>query len=251
MATIVHTDEDFAKMYVFRTQDEHVLYISNFNEGVATVEITDDHTFDSLARVIFGCFSRKSNFAKAILKAYHCDENMSFKGFAININGKMVNITKENCDIDEIIELIKQAENETKEEAMANSFGQLVEFFTGIPKEVSYVRAIVKIEFKDEASKKSWDEWFGSAKSEKQKEIVGFGDLLARYTQSAMKEGCPFELAVTRSYLKISAMYEKLDDAMKQYAIDKLIECWKYGRELKKWNDSRTKSDLKNLIDEI
>ena len=251
MATIVHTDEDFAKTYVFRTQDEHVLYISDFKEGVATVELTDDHTLDSLARVIFGCFSKKSNFSEAILKAYHCDENVRFKGFAININGKLVNITKEDCDIDEIIELIKQAEKETQEETMANSFGQLVEFFTGIPKEVSYVRAIVKIEFKDEASEKSWNKWFESAESEEQNEIVSFGDLLARYSQSAMKDGYPFETAVTRSYLKLSAMDENLDDAMKQYAIDKLIECWKYGKELKEWNDGRTKSDLENLIDEI
>lgn len=196
MATIVHTDKDFAKLYVFRTQDEHVLYITDFNEGIAEVEATADHTVESLARAISGCFSKKSNFAKAILKAYNCEGNTEFKGFKVDINGKKVTVTEENSDIDDVLELFKQALEDTKEQIAADMFGELMEMVTGIPKEVSSIRCTTEIEFKDKVCEKSWEKWFNSASDTGQQEIVGFGDLLARFTQKAMEDGYSFEVAI-------------------------------------------------------
>lgn len=251
MATIVRTDEDFAKMYVFRTQDDHILQIEDFKDGVAKVYVTPDHTIESLARMISGCFSRKSNFASQILEAYHCDKDAEFKGFAIDINGKLVNVTEENSDIDDVLESLRQAVTETKEQVKLDIFGDFLEGLLGIPKELTVLQHTIQIEFKDKPSEKAWKEWINSAQNQEAEKIAIYGDSLARYAQKAMKEGYPFNIAIARADVKITSFYESLDDAEKQYAIDKLINCWKYGEELKKWNDSRTKLDLENMIDEI
>lgn len=57
MATIVKTDKEFARYRMFNTQDKHDIFVTDFDDGVAKIDFTDDHTPESMARISPPMFS--------------------------------------------------------------------------------------------------------------------------------------------------------------------------------------------------
>ena len=80
MITFVFDDDEFVKMYKFRTQDNHIILIEEFSEGIATIRPTEEYrNLEEFADVISGCLDKRSNFVSKLMEVYACKEDEEYE----------------------------------------------------------------------------------------------------------------------------------------------------------------------------
>ena len=81
MTTFVFDDDEFVKMYKFRTQDNHIILVEEFKDGIATIRPTEGYrNLEEFVDVISGCLDKMSNFVSKVMGVYGCEKNKKFKG---------------------------------------------------------------------------------------------------------------------------------------------------------------------------
>ncbi len=251
MLTFVHADEEFVKMYKFRTQDNHVVLVKEFENGVATIKPTWDYkNLDEFIKVISGCLNEKSNFKKELMKAYGYDENSKLKGINIIILGINVFISPEKKNKDEIqstidASMIKHFERDLREVINSSFHCQYCDYITDIVYST-------EIQFVSEEAERKWRK-----KTDKLREteigffIVDCADNLAKYIQYLVENmDKKFPAVIDEAIEDIDSLTMAKGEIMLE-AIYLLVDTWKYGDELIKWNRQAIDFQMQSIIDEL
>ena len=75
MATRVYFDGiwDYDKTRIFRTSGRDTLWVSSFENGIATVDPVCGSEITAFSGLIAGCFEEGSNFEAELRKGFDCD----------------------------------------------------------------------------------------------------------------------------------------------------------------------------------
>ena len=206
--TMVYFNNNFEEDYrILRTSSKkiEILYVEAFKNGIATISPIGGYNINDFAEVLAGCFEEDSNFASELLRAYECDENTTFKGIQFTFNDATVTVTKENAEASRIYEEWNAIMNKNyekhcseKEAWLKTPEGQKMldqqreeeKRKKEIKEKVLEIDETVEMEFKDDESKKIWDN-FVEANS---KDLYGMGVIIyarrwAKYMQKIMEKG--------------------------------------------------------------
>lgn len=251
MTTFVHGDEEFVKMYKFRTQENQVLIVKQFEGGIATVKPTGDYrNLWEFAEVISGCLDRNSNFKEELLRAYGYgyDEDSEFLGINIIIIGVEVFIPAKEISADELVDCVK-----TKVSYWCGKLGEkLIDTDFKIRHE-SYIEDILKndeVDFYDRKSEIEWEKLIDiSQYDETYQRIINYAGSLAIYVQYLIKDKkIDFLSAMDIAIDDIDALTDAgLDE--KEEAIFLLTQYWKYRDELIMWNRQIISFQLQDFLD--
>ena len=86
---------------VFTVWNEFSIYkdkwfVYDFSDGIATIVTYSLNSLETLEELIEGCFEKKSNFKKVLLKTFDVSPDTPFIGIRVVINGTIVLITHYN-----------------------------------------------------------------------------------------------------------------------------------------------------------
>lgn len=248
MATIVKKDERFARCCLYNTQDNNIIFVTDFEDGVVKVAFTLDCTPESMARIIAQCFDKDSNFKEEILKEYNSPSNQQFTGIEVNVFGNTMLVTKENASISEISSFIRAAIAEIIENIETIIINEM-EKKEKIKKDMHEAMATQEIQFNSWNDKQNWMAWSQDIIYKNDgKDIVFAGEVFARYVQFLIeKRGMPEWAAFDEGYDAV-VNNTPVDGAKLQIAFDMLIKCWKHGKRLSMWNDDRSKKELEAFL---
>ena len=235
MTTFVHSDEEFVKMYKFRTQDNQVVLVKQFEDGIATIEPTKDYkNLDEFAKVISGCLDEKSNFKSLLLKAYGHDEDSEFLGIDIIIVGISIFIPAKNMSAEEVIKLV----NEEISYVCGNVGEELVDstFHSNYCEFISSIIYSEDVEFVSDEARFEWEKQLDNFRgSEKGYNIVDFATTFAIYVQYFVRERKKdFFVAMDEAIEDIEPITNAEIEEMEE-AIYLLTKYWKYREELIMW----------------
>ena len=108
------------KSFEFLTEDGIGVFIDDFKDGFAYIEIPTDITYKDenvyvmvlhlkeYAQFISGCFENDSNFKEKIFRAFGCTKETEFKGIKVSIQEFHQFITVENSFVIKVEEIIKK-----------------------------------------------------------------------------------------------------------------------------------------------
>lgn len=250
MATIIRTNEEFARFRMFNTQDNHVILVADFDDGVAKVVYTSDHTPESMARVIAGCFEKNSNVKEIILKEYNCSDADCFKGIELSVFGKSLCVTEHNADRNKISKFIKSAIDEFIEDFQKKcdkEFNRIQRIF----EDVVTAFDTQQVKFNSTQSEMEWTRWCRYMAQEENGGLISLaGETFAKYVQFLITErGVPEWSAFDEGYEAVK-LYTCVNGAMLQRAFDILITCWQHGGRLSMWNDDKTRKELEDFLNQ-
>ena len=251
MATIVKTDKEFARYRMFNTKDKHDIFVTDFDDGVAKIDFTDDHTPESMARIIAGCFDKNSNFKEAILEAYDCPSDNCFRGIEVNVFGKKLLVTEKTASISEISSFIRDSIEEFIE-TLQNKVVEELERRKKVCEDMQEAFRTQNIQFRGAQYEQEWMGWRRYILQEDAGGLIVFaGEAFARYVQFLIeKRGVPEWSAFDEGYDAVMN-HTHADGAMLQRAFDMLIKCWKHGGRLSMWNDDLAKKELDALLNDF
>ena len=256
-ATIVYFEgiwEYNNKTRIFRTigsRRRETLWVEAFEDGIATVDPVAGCSITDFAEVVAGCFEKDSNFGSEVLSAYNCDENTTFKGIKFTFNGATLTITEENADAKKIYEewdatmkansekhrLEREAWLKTPEgqEYLAQQRAE-EKRKNDIKAQILEIDKTVQMEFKDDESKKIWDNMVEvNSKDPYGMGVVKYARRWAKYMQKLIAEGkTVIEIADKASH---DCDIEGITGFMYGCAVNALSQSWKYGEELRKWHN--------------
>lgn len=251
MATIVKADEEFAKYRMFNTQDKHDIFVTDFDDGVAKIDFTDDYTPESMARVIAGCFDKNSNFKESIFEAYDCPSDNCFRGIELNVFGKQLLVTEKTASVSEISSFIRDSLEEFITTLQDKALQEL-ERQKKVFEDMQEAFVSQNIQFRGAQAEQEWRGWSRYVFQEDEGELIVFaGEAFARYVQLLiLKRGVPEWSAFDEGYDAVMD-HTHANGAMLQRAFDMLIKCWKHGGRLSMWNDDRAKKEIDALLNEF
>ena len=108
------------KSFEFLTEDGIGVFIDDFKDGFAYIEIPTDITYkdenvyvmvlhlNEYAQFISGCFENDSNFKEKLFRAFGCTKETEFRGIRISIQEFYQFITAENSFVIKVEEIIEK-----------------------------------------------------------------------------------------------------------------------------------------------
>ncbi len=182
-----------------------------------------------------------SNFRSEFSKAFNCDET-EIKGIKITFNDVEVTITEQDVSNQEIYDEYIKAKDEYDEKCRLEreAYEKTKEYQDTKKRKLDIKELILKVdettemEFKDSEAKTIWDDCVQRNSHDSYSEgVVIYARLWAKYMQYVMKKENKSveEIAEDTSYRAAEA--KPVSGAMFNFATSMIIECWKYGDELK------------------
>ena len=236
---------------MFNTQDKHDIFVTDFDDGVAKIDFTDDHTPESMARIIAGCFDKNSNFKEAIFEAYDCPSDNCFRGIEVNVFGKKLLVTEKTASVSEISSFIRDSIEEFIK-TLQNKLLQELKRQKKVCEDMQEAFESQSIQFNGVQSEQEWAKWSRYILQDNNGDLIAFaGETFARYVQFLIeKRGVPEWSAFDEGYDAV-VNHTHANGAMLQRAFDMLIKCWKHGGRLSMWNDDRAKKELDALLNDF
>ena len=227
MATIVSFDRIYdKKTRIFRTSSKYSLWITSFENGIATADPIGGCMITSYAEMIAGCFDEDSNFTSELLRAFDCEADTNFIGIQFEFNGVMILVTKENADKDKIYAEWNAGMKANAEKAYRKT-------------PVLAIDESTEFEFKDDESKSIWEKWVEiKSKNDYGPLVVAYARRWAKYMQHLMSKynKTLSQIAYETSYVSdINGIADYSYDCV----VDILSQCWKYGEELRRWHSGQ------------
>lgn len=219
-----------------------VINADSFEEGVLKIADTSKMLIERIAEEIEGFFKENSKFIKELNKAFCYNESNVLKGISFTHNGIDMYVTKESAEKEKICSLWEQ-KNAIKEkypEVSKNSLKKVEELKTKKHKEtlieqVVYVDEFTTIEFKDEKAYEFWKKFvISNSKDSYSRGVITYARRWAKYMQYLMNKHNKDVSKIARNASHICDI-EGISGAMHYYALDVLIQTWKYGEELNEW----------------
>lgn len=241
--------------HIFRTIGEdkiRTLWVEGFEDGIVTVDPVASCNINTFAEAVAGCFNDDSNFGTEVMRAYDCDENTTFTGIKFEFNGVTLTVTKENADAERIYQ-----EWDAGMKANAEKYRLEMEAYMKTPeyraerakalklktrretveKEVLAVDESSELEFKDDEAKAKWEQWVEiNSHNGYSLGVVTYARRWAKYMQHLMTKHnkAIYQIADKASHV---TDIEGITGFMYGCAVAMLSECWKYGEELRRWNN--------------
>ncbi len=255
--TIVYFDEiwDYDKTTrIFRTvfPKRDTLWVSSFEDGIATVDPMCGSTITEFAETVAGCFADESNFGDEVIKAFECDENATFTGIKFEFNGVTLVVTKENADKDKIYEewnagieanaekhrLEREAYMKTPEYRAERAKAlKVATRRQTVEQEVIHIDETTEMEFKDDEAAKLWEQFVEvNSKDAYSNGVVTYARRWAKYMQHLMRKHNKSVIEIADKASHVSDI-EGITGFMYGCAVNVLAQCWKYGEELRKWHN--------------
>ncbi len=229
-----------------------ILWVTTFEEGIATVDPMAGCSIDSFAEVVAGCFDEQSNFAEELLGAFDCDEGTAFTGIKFEFNGVTLLVTKENSDANKIYaewqagmkanaekyRLEREAYMKTPEwRAERAKALKIANRRETVEKEVIAVDESTELQFKDEEAAKKWEQWVEiNSKDRYSLGVVTYARRWGKYMQHLMEKHNKTVVDIADNASHVSDI-EGITGFMYSCAVSILAQCWKYGEELLRWHN--------------
>lgn len=253
MATFLHIDDEFAKMRMFRTQENQLLVIRQFENGIATIKPTGNYrSLEEFVEVISGCLDENSNFRKALFNAYGCSEDTKIKGIEIIIIGIKVFIQFKSTSRKEILDLITG-----RMLALCGRDMRLVidnNFDSDFDSFLTLIDEKTQIEFASDEDEEAWDkqtEFLQSEYNEDGYAVVDYARRLAKYIQYLIDyRKKDFYVAMDEAYIYVKPL-DLPEKDFKSEAIYLLTKYWKYREELIKWERKLIAFQMQDEIDNL
>ena len=183
------------KSFGFLTEDGIEVFIDDFKDGFAYMEIPTDITEDEdnvyviilhqkeYAQFISGCFENDSNFKEKLFRAFGCTKETEFRGIRISIQEFCQFITAENSFVIKVEEIIEkllidftvQVLEEKKEEDAIHKERT---------KEIVKLLDSLDIAFRSDKAEDEYEE----APTEISNEDLGYGEDFVKYVQYLHRE---------------------------------------------------------------
>lgn len=251
MITFVFDDDEFVKMYKFRTQDNHIILVEEFSDGIATIRPTEEYrNLEEFADVISGCLDKRSNFVSKLMEVYACKEDEEFKGLILKIIGISVFIPPEEITGEQIIRIIEKGIKDLCEADLRYTIDtefkvKLCDFVTSIYYDTS-------MEFSSTTAEKMWKRESAFLISyERGNRIFDYVETFAKYAQYLV-EVRKKEFSDAFSYtLEDIEQVVWVEPEEQERAMDLLIKYWKYGQELVEWHRQIIAEEMQSVIDEL
>ncbi len=239
MATIVSFDRIYdKKTRIFRTSSKYSLWITSFENGIATADPIGGCMITSYAEMIAGCFDEDSNFTSELLRAFDCEADTNFIGIQFEFNGVMILVTKENADKDKIYAEWNAGMKANAEKAYRKTPEYRAKLcIRMVEQEVLAIDESTEFEFKDDESKSIWEKWVEiKSKNDYGPLVVAYARRWAKYMQHLMSK-----YNKTLSQIAYETSYVSDINGIAGYAYDCAVgilsQCWKYGEELRRWHN--------------
>lgn len=229
------------------TPKEFIIFVSSFENGVATIVPKCGNDISGLFEVIAGCFNEDSNFGEMVLAAFDCKDKDTFKGIKLNANPLLFLVTAENADENELykkwregLEVIEQEIREGIEAYMKTPEYRsvLTQFVKDeihrlkLEKDVLLVDETTEMEFSSKEQAKRWG-IFVELNQDDEKFVTGTRRW-AKYMQHLMKKHNKGLNLIADNACMASGVGE-FNEFMYGCAVNILVMCWKHGEELYKW----------------
>ena len=241
--TIILSTERRKGSFIFSTS-KGGFFVKSFADGIAIVDPPCGAGIADLAKIVEGCFNSGSNFQEKLQECFNTEDNL--EAIKILLNDVVVTATSEN-DAEWILKEYERLEAEdweryqkeleeyhkTKEYQIKRA-AELKEAMhrQAVWEKIKNVAQQTELEFKDEAAKARWEEILEINSGDPTCE---FATYWAKYMQHLMKEGA--ELDKIADETSIAADMFGMSGFTYGYAVSMLCECWKYGDELRRWNN--------------
>lgn len=256
-ATILYFDEiwDYDKTSrIFRTIEpkNDSLWVTSFEDGVATVDPICGTDINTFAKLIAGCFDEKSNFATELLKGFDLTDNTPFTSIKFVFNGALVTVTKENADANKIFKEWNAAmeANAEKYRLEREAYMKTPEYRAErakqlkianrrkrVEEDVLSVDKSTELEFKDDEAAKNWAQFVEiNSKDGYSAGVVTYARRWAKYMQYLMKKHDKDLVLIADEASKVADI-EGITGFMYGCAVNTLSQLWKYGEELRKWHN--------------
>ena len=234
------------------------IWVKGFEDGIVTVNPVAGCNINTFAEAVAGCFNDDSNFGTEVLRAYDCDENATFTGIKFEFNGVTLTVTKENADAESIYEewnagmeanaekyrLEREAYMKTPEyRAKRAKALKLQTRRETVKKEVLAIDESSELEFKDDEAKAKWEHWVEINSNDGYSlGVVTYARRWAKYMQHLMTKHnkAIYQIADEASHV---TDIEGITGFMYGCAVAILSECWKYGEELRRWNNKKYRQE--------
>lgn len=216
-------------IHFFRTTSVSYLFVSSFEKGIAKLYITEGSKILFIAKLLAGCFSSKSNFESELKKEFNCSDETKLIGIQFEANDVAIMVTKENADeykiyAEYMIAMLKR--------------GDFIDHKRTVKEELNYVDEKTELEFKNDNAKNEWENFVSNEHDSYYEAVITYTRQWAKYMQYVMKKynKSVFEIAESTSKLyTIDGCTGYICGA----ATDLLSKYWKYGDELRIWNEKR------------
>ena len=251
MTTFVFDDDEFVKMYKFRTQDNHIILVEEFKDGIATIRPTEGYrNLEEFVDVISGCLDKRSNFVSKVMGVYGCEKNKKFKGIILKIVGISVFIPPEEITGEQIIKIIEKVIQDLYETDLRYTID--IDFNVKLCDFVTSIYYNTSMEFSSTTAEKMWEsESNFLTSSENGNRIFDYAETFAKYAQYLIE---------VRKKEFFDAFYYTLEDIdqvvlvepeEQEKAMDFLIKYWIYGQELVEWHRQMIADEMQSVIDEL
>lgn len=217
--------------YIFRTisPKRDILFVTSFKDGIVTIKPGVGGNIQTFSELISGCFNKESNFAEEMSKAFYGNYSTSFTAIKFTFNGITVMVTNKNANKNKIYaEWLEGLESNMEKDRLDKESYRKIKSSKKL-----------KIEFKNEDAAIKWKKLVEVNSSNLYNfAIVAYARRWAKYMQYLMKEENKTidEIAESTS---ITCDIVDISGYMYNCALNMLVECWKYGEELRKWHAKR------------
>ncbi len=255
MATRVYFDGiwDYDKTTrIFRTSGRDTLWVSSFENGIATVDPMCGSEITAFSGLIAGCFEEGSNFEAELCKGFDCDLETALTGIQFEFNEVTVLVTKENAHTDKIVAEWRAGmdANAEKSRLEREAYMQTPEYRAErakalkiqtrrqtVEQEVLTINESTELEFKDDEAKANWEKWVEiNSNDAYSMAVVTYARRWAKYMQHLMSKHNKslFQIADNASHV---SDIDGITGFMYGCAVAVLSQCWKYGEELRRWHN--------------
>ena len=264
MATKLQFDKiwkgyDEKESIIFRTSDDRrTLWVTSFENGIATVEPGASYNIYEFAEMVVACFEKELDFEGELNTVFGCNPKTAFKGIEFTFNDATVMVSKKNADKDKIVEAWRAGMDAYAEwqhlnselakkhiydrDERAKALKKLVRR-RAVEKEVLTVDETTELEFKDDEAKAKWEAWFAmNSKYDCSLSIATFVLHWVKYMQHLMNKHNKALPQIAKEACYASNLENTTWSSTNVYfiygdTVGMISQCWKYGEELRRWHN--------------
>ncbi len=259
MVTIIRGHRIGDEKHIFYAQNGETLEVTEFKDGVVTLEPSWGTTLDTFAKAVAGCFRVRSNFKSELAKVFGEPKDATlqdvlFTTIKFSFNGVQVFVNRLNANQKQICAQYRKkmkeiAERERLEE---EAYKKTPEYIAkrakelkihirreNVEKDVLAVSETEQLEFKSEKAAKEWEEWVKiNSNDDYSLGVVTYAKRWAKYMQHLMRKHNKAVKDIAEQ-TRIICDIDGVTGFMYSHAVGALAQFWKYGDELRQWHNKQ------------
>lgn len=213
---------------------EEIINVVDYSDGTVTFGETSLDIYTYIF-ILVRCFEERWGFAKELQKSYCMQEEITVKEIRFEYKGIWQTLTPDDCDVQRIV----RRWNAAYEKAQADAYEE------SLRKDITEIVSQEVFCFKSEEAKRIYEDWVKDYTCDGRKHsVVAFSERWANYMQYLVREqdkSVYFIARKTFDECKSPLFNETITSSLAGDVINILMRTWKYGDELREWNNTSTK----------